>query len=141
MNLRDRCRQQGFTLVEMLIVVVILGILAMVAVPSYRDSITKSRRADARVALHSTAQRLERCFTQFGSYDAADCDIASPAESPEGFYTVTVERTATTYTLTAAPDGVRQKDALCGNLGVDHLGRRMAKDLAPGDADYPDRCW
>ncbi len=64
-------RMSGFTLVELLIVMVIASILMMVAVPSYRQSVIKSRRADARVALNDVAQRLERCYTQFGAYDAA----------------------------------------------------------------------
>mgnify|MGYP005605317985 CR=1 FL=1 len=65
-------RNRGFTLIELLIVMVIASVLAMIAVPSYQASVIKSRRADGRVVLNDTAQRLERCYTQFGAYDAAD---------------------------------------------------------------------
>jgi len=85
-------REAGVTLVELIIVMVVVAVLAMIAVPSYQDSVRKSRRTDGRVVLNDTAQRLERCFTQFGAYDAAGCGIADGEEilSPEGFYTVTV---------------------------------------------------
>jgi type IV pilus assembly protein PilE len=77
----SRRQAAGFTLVELMIVVGIVAILAAVAIPSYQESVRRGRRADARVAMTNLATRLERCFTQFGAYDAGDCDIASPADS------------------------------------------------------------
>lgn len=127
--------QAGFTLIELLIVMVVASILMMIAVPSYQQSMMKSRRADGRVALNDVAQRLERCYTQFGAYDAEDCVIEEPVDSREGFYQVTVERDATTYTLTAEPQGAQADDSKCGDLGVDNTGLRSAT------GDDPDHCW
>lgn len=127
--------QAGFTLIELLIVMVVASILMMIAVPSYQQSMMKSRRADGRVALNDVAQRLERCYTQFGAYDAEDCVIEEPVDSREGFYQVTVERDATTYTLTAEPQGAQADDSKCGDLGVDNAGLRSAT------GDDPDHCW
>jgi type IV pilus assembly protein PilE len=127
--------QRGFTLIELLIVMVVASILMMIAVPSYQQSVIKSRRADGRVALNDVAQRLERCYTQFGAYDADDCVIADAVASKDGFYEVTVERDASTYTLTAAPQGAQADDAKCGSLSVDNTGLRSA------DGDDPDSCW
>lgn len=135
-------RMSGFTLVELLIVMVIASILMMVAVPSYRQSIIKSRRADAKIALNDVAQRLERCYTQFGAYDAAGCGIADGDEvaSKEGFYlvTVTVEDDAdgvTTYSLSAAPQGAQADDTDCADLEVDAVGVRSAT------GDNTAHCW
>ena len=130
--------QRGFSLIELLIVMVIVSILAMIAVPSYQASVIKSRRADGRVVLNDIAQKLERCYTQFGAYDAAACaiDDAAVIQSPEGFYAVTVAiADASTYTLTAAPQGPQTDDTGCGNLAFTNTGVRSA------DGDTPDRCW
>jgi len=133
--MKPRNTQAGFTLIELLVVMVVAAILMMVAVPTYQQSVMKSRRADGRVALNDVAQRLERCYTQFGAYDAADCVIADPVVSREGFYEVTLVRDATTYTLTAEPQGAQADDSKCGDLGVDNTGLRTAT------GDDPDHCW
>lgn len=123
---------RGFTLVELLVVMVVASILMMVAIPSYRQSVIKARRADARIALNDVAQRLERCYTQFGAYDAADCGVADGDEiaSPEGFYlvTVTVEEVddQMTYSLSAAPQEGQADDTDCENLEIDAVGNRSA---------------
>jgi type IV pilus assembly protein PilE len=137
--MKRRNRSQGFTLIELLIVMVIASVLAMIAVPSYQASVMKSRRADGRVVLNDTAQRLERCYTQFGAYDADDCAIADGEEitSTEGYYIVTVDiPDAATYTLTAAPTGPQEGDEQCGSLGMDNTGVRTIT----GDGEL-ERCW
>lgn len=132
---------RGFTLVELLVVMVVASILMMVAIPGYRQSVIKSRRADARIALNDVAQRLERCYTQFGAYDAAGCGIADGDEiaSKEGFYlvTVTVEEVdgLMTYSLSAAPQEGQADDTDCENLEIDAVGNRSAT------GENTDHCW
>lgn len=58
----------GFTLMELMIVVAIVGILAAIAYPSYMDSVRKSRRADAKAALSNAVQALERYYTEKNTY-------------------------------------------------------------------------
>ncbi len=131
--------EQGFTLIELVIVMVIVAILAMIAVPSYQASIIKSRRAEARVVINDTAQRLERCYTQFGAYNADDCPIddAEEIESQGGFYTVTVTiPDAATYTLLADPQGPQVEDEKCGSLGLTNTGVRSES----GTSDL-EHCW
>ncbi|MBL8224701.1 MAG: type IV pilin protein [Chromatiales bacterium] len=125
----------GFTLLELLVVMTVIAILASVAIPSYQQSVMRSRRADARVAMNAVASRLERCFTQFGAYDADECAIESPADSPEGFYEVSVVRDAAAYALTAEPQGAQADDTACGTLSVTSTGLRAAT------GETPDRCW
>jgi type IV pilus assembly protein PilE len=128
-------RDAGFTLVELLVVITILGIILVLAVPGYQDSVRRTRRADAKVALNQAAQRLERCYTQFGTYDDAGCIVASPSDSPEEFYSVVVVRTPTSYQLTATAQGLQSGDMACAALMLDHLGQRTASGSDPA------RCW
>ncbi len=63
-----RIRKNGFTLIELLVAVAIVGILAAIAIPSYQESMRKSRRSDAQGALMSFANAMERYYTQFNTY-------------------------------------------------------------------------
>lgn len=117
----------GFSLLEVLVVLAVVGILVAIAWPSYTDTVQKSRRADARVALLDAAQRLERCRTQHEAYDHPDCAI--PAASPEGHYRITEPepRGTLTFLLRATPIGAQAGDAPdCGWLELDHRGQRGA---------------
>lgn len=127
-----KSRNRGFTLIELLVVMVVASILMMVAIPSYQQAVIKSRRADARIALNDVAQRLERCYTQFGAYDAADCGIADGDEiaSKEGFYLVTATVAPVaglmTWSLSAAPQGAQADDTDCADLEMNAVGVRSA---------------
>ncbi|MFP4245350.1 MAG: type IV pilin protein [Ectothiorhodospira sp.] len=119
---------KGFTLIEVMITVAIIGILAAIAYPSYTRYVERTQVSDGKVALSEAAQRLERCYTSTLTYE--DCDIA--AESPEGFYTLAVDADASSYTLTATgADGrVAAEGAECHQLTLDHRGERG-----------PEACW
>jgi type IV pilus assembly protein PilE len=131
-----RRRQQGITLIELMIVVTIVGILAAIAFPSYQENVNSGRRSDGQGALVNVAQRLERCFTQFNAYNSANCAVVFPLDSPEGFYEITAPAlTATTFTLNATPQGPQAADARCAVLSLTHTGIRDATGT------NPDRCW
>lgn len=125
----------GFSLIELLAALAIVAILAAIALPSYQDSVRKARRADAKAALNDIAQRLERCRTQFGTYNDTGCVIVTPQESPEHYYSVVTVRDARTYTLTATPQGAQRADKKCTSFLLDHLGRRSAMGSQAAD------CW
>lgn len=140
-------RRAGFTLIELMIAVAVVAILAAIAYPSYRRSVMKSRRSDAKVALSQTAQQLERCYSQFGSYDSTSCPVATtnstnPAiVSPEGYYQVNVTTTATTYQLVATPTskGAQYEDTACAKFTLDQTGSRSA--TAQGGSNATATCW
>jgi len=130
-------KYKGFTLIELMIVVVIVSILAAVAYPSYQDSVRKSRRSDGTAALLQAAQILERCYTELNSYASTTCSIVTAAAPPinivtgtgglsgAGYYTITATPTATTYTLTATPTALGgQNNDSCGTYTLTQTGAR-----------------
>ncbi|MEX2496951.1 MAG: type IV pilin protein [Woeseia sp.] len=127
----------GITLIELLIVVVIVGILASIAYPSFQEQVRKTRRADGKAMLMQTAQQLERCYTRFASYDDAGCGVALPLDSEEGWYEVTGAVNASTFTLNASPQDDQVKDAKCGVLRLTSTGLQGSQNA---DADAND-CW
>ena len=106
-------KSRGFSLIELMIVVVIVAILGSIAYPSYLNQVTQSRRADAQAVLMEAAQFMERFYTENNRYDrdTAGTAVALPAqlqESPRDSgtksYDITVQASsASTYTLRATP--------------------------------------
>ena len=121
----------GFTLIELMIVVVVLGIIAAIAFPSYTNYVQKARRADATTALLGAAQQLERCFTRYNRYTALECPKSWKTEG--GFYEISGEISDTSFTLKANPMG-RQSGDNCGIFTLDQTGTRTA-----GGDDA--KCW
>src|SRR5450830_261694 len=110
--------QRGFTLIELMITVAVIGILTAIALPSYSEYVRKSRRTQAISALAEAAEFMERNMTLYNCYNyatASECvagtgtDISLPTTwaslpSDSAMYTVTLSaKAATTYTLQAAP--------------------------------------
>jgi type IV pilus assembly protein PilE len=129
-------RQRGFSLIELMITVVIIGILAAIAYPSYQEQVRKTRRADGKAMLLETAQQLERCYTRFAAYNSGGCGVALPVNSEEEFYVISGNPTQTTFTLSATPQGDQANDAKCATLTLTNADVQGSS----GTAD-PDDCW
>ena len=137
--------QGGFTLIELMIVVAIIGILAAIALPQYSDYVTRSRRIDGQSTLLQVAQELERCYTQFSAYNNNSCSVVTAGAvnqtSSEGDYLVTASTlSASTFTLTATPQDTQKTndEANCKTLTLTHLGEQGATDE---NDDPTDECW
>jgi len=112
-------RMKGFTLMELMITVVVVGILAAIAYPAYTDYLNRTRRADGKAALLNLANYMEHYYTENNGYTGATLASVgyTGTTSQEGYYNLSISAlTNTSYTLTATPTGVQAGDTTCGAL-------------------------
>lgn len=141
-----RSARSGFTLIEMMIVVVVVAILAVLVLPSYQGYVMKARRTDAKAALTTAAQSLERYATEnpgTGYTNATVSDTSGPTvvakrTTDDGHYLLTVSgKTVTTFVLSATPQNSQLND-VCKTFTLNQRGER---DVS-ADATKPAReCW
>jgi len=141
-------RNEGFSLLEMMVTLVIISILLTIALPSYTSYLIRSRRIDATVGLILAAQTLERYNTEHNNYTGATLGSGGiyPSTSPNGFYTLTLTLNRNTtlpvgssYVLQASPTGSQAADTECGIYTLDETGFRTATSLS--DPDTLAKCW
>lgn len=140
-------KQTGFTLIELMITVVIIGILVSFAFTSYQGYVLKSNRAEAKTELLNVATRFQRCYTLYGKYNSDDCAVYTSLEGDKttssegrGFYKINLvedpddDDSLTTLTLQAIADKLPQtgdkKGVDCTTLTLTHTG-----------AKTPAECW
>ena len=134
-NLQSKyIKHLGFTLVELLITVAIIGILAGVAYPSYTDYVTRSNRSEAQRELLRYANLQEQVFVDSRSYAS---DMKGLGGSTEKIYTASNNyrimvsaQTTTSFTLKAVAKKNQVNDTGCTNLKIDNLGTKT-----------PSTCW
>jgi len=131
----------GFTLLELMIVLAIVGILAAVAYPSYLESVKRARRSEARTYLLEAQQFMSRFYSANGRYTTDEGGTTSPAlpvrlqavpaDAPR--YNLSVAATPSSYVLTATPTANDD----CGNLTLTHTGVKGRSGTGLTVAD----CW
>ena len=142
-------KQRGFTLIELMIAVAIVGIIAAIAYPSYTKYVQRGYRSEGIAMLTDATARMERYYAQNNSYKAADPAAigitalpqdpgsTDPAvyQSSSGKYQLSFATvaTATTYTLQVVPQGAQAND-VCGTLSVDQAGTKKSSKAAT-------ECW
>jgi len=138
-------KSSGFSLVELVVALAIVAILSMVALPSFMDSVRKSKRTDAQTALNRTTTNLERFFGANGTYTTDVTELGlliddEVAYSDDRGYVMTVAAGATgigssyVVTATAAAGSMQADDTGCTVLTVSSLGQRTP---APASS----HCW
>jgi type IV pilus assembly protein PilE len=132
-GLLHRCRHDaGFTLIELMIVVAIIGIIAAIAYPSYLDNVRDTRRAATQADLMELAQWMERQYSANFSYldgsgNAPTLPFTQSPRNGTAFYVISFDGSvaANTYTLQAVPSGDQSNDE-CGTLRVINTGAKSA---------------
>lgn len=134
--------EQGFTLIEMMIVVAIIGILAAIAYPNYQEYVLRGHRSEGMALLNDAAARQERYYSQTNTYVTADGDIQKlglSATSSSGRYELSVSAPNGSggYLLTAAPQGAQAADTKCGAF---LLNARGVRNVGASGASA-NECW
>ena len=120
----------GFTLIELMIVVAIVGVLAAVAYPSYKRSVEKSRRAEGKALVLDAANRQERRFGDTNKYTDDMTKLgyaADPVTSENGHYQVDSASSTTgffDFILTATAVGVQVADTNCATMSINNVGQK-----------------
>lgn len=124
-----RRSERGFTLIELMVVVAVVGILVGIAVPSYQDSVRKSRRGQAKADLVEATQAMERYYTVRNTYIGATLPFTQSPQTGQAHYNLRFEAapTSSTFTIRAEPIGGQARDK-CGSLSVDYSGRKLPVD-------------
>ncbi|PTN38142.1 type IV pilin protein [Desulfonatronum sp. SC1] len=129
----------GFSLVEVIVVVAILGILAAIAIPSYTKYVTNARRADGKTALTVAAQAMERYFINNYTFENAiigdntvNTRYTVQETSDSGYYTLSFSQStnATAFTIRATAQGKQASDTQCQVMEINQLGQKT-----------PANCW
>jgi type IV pilus assembly protein PilE len=147
-----RARYSGFTLVELMVVVVITAILASIAVPTYLSSVRKSRRTEAKTAIMDLAAREERYFATQNIYTVSPAALAYGSGawpiSTGNYYVISsvvssapTSTTPGTYVLqvTPAAGSPQLQDLSCQTFQVDQTGKQSSLDNNSNDSSTT--CW
>ena len=142
---RNGQEQSGFTLIELMIVVAIVGILAAIALPNYRQYVIDSRRATAAACLSEQAQLLERYYTTNLTYVGATLPTTQQCRTDlaTSYQFGLADLAARTYTVSATPLTVQQSnDTKCGcTLSLNQTGAKATSGSGTGCATKASVCW
>lgn len=130
-------KKNGFTLIEMLITVAIIGILAAVAYPAYNQFVYKGARAEAMSALLDIANKQEQYYANNHEYTNSLQRLRVAATTETGLYSIRIVSDGSSFTVTAAAnDAPATKDLQCTSFSINDLGQKQVTGTADAAA-----CW
>jgi prepilin-type N-terminal cleavage/methylation domain len=130
-------RIAGFSMVELMIVVVIIAILAAIAIPSYRQYVLRGHRTDATRALQDLASRQESYFFSNNKYTNALTDLGASTSVAGNYFTVAIPSASSTdYTITATAQGTQTQDTACTAFSLTRAGVQTSSGTGAADT-----CW
>jgi type IV pilus assembly protein PilE len=126
-------KNKGFTLTEIIIVLVIIAILVAIAMPIYHQRMLKAQRSDGKLALMTLATAMEKYYGTHHTFKTATIgkddpktDVLSSAKSPEGYYQLRIiTQDKDSFVIEAHPLGkLVKEDVKCGSFRLNHMGNR-----------------
>ena len=139
-RLPARRTRRGFTLVEVMIALVVVVLLSAVAFPTYQQQVAKGRRVDAKQSLVELSQKMERFYTERGTYVGATLGTTGlyPLVTSGGYYDLSITaQTVDGFTVRASPRGAQVGDA-CASFLYNQLGEQLVSNDASLSAV---KCW
>lgn len=149
----NKNKQQGFTLLEVMITVAIIAILTSIAYPSYLDNVQKGKRSDAKVALLRIAQLQESFFAQNLSYAndlTVDLKLPATPKSEHEEYSLIIKSTSpggcapgatpcVAFVIEASPIGAQVHDTDCPKFTLSSSGKKGTNGSQ--SPEQIRRCW
>jgi len=129
-------KKTGFTLIELIIVLALIGILSSISYPFYNEHVIRVRRVYIATALVDLAGRMEGYYLLNNTYSDADKKLSIDDSHYKNYYRLDIESKDDLYTLKAIPLGKQAKDLSCGELIINQSGNKSVSG-----SETVEKCW